>query len=306
MPLVSVIIPTYNRTGLLRQTLQSIQQQTFRDFEVIVVDDGTPGEENRRLCESLANVRYVKIDNTGGPIRPRNIGIGMATGNYVAFVDDDDLWLPQKLEKQVAVLEANPEFGLVHGYCKVIDHLGNETGEIVGRLNRPMQKHGYVFDRMVGRFTVMMSTPLLRKEVIEKAGLFNENMSAAGEDMEFYCRVAFYTPFYFIDQPLALYRVHPGGISNKNFAYNYLPLELYRTLLMLKRLEGMGFKRFWKLRAQLVLMQLGMVCDRRTYWLALCNSLKILPFLWFYPKAAWAFVIRFRPSYLFKPNTVAP
>ncbi len=96
-PLVSVIIPTYKRTAYLKLTLDSIQNQTFQDFEVIVVDDGTPTEENRLLCEQYEKVQYIKIENSGGPAKPRNFGIQKAKGKYLAFVDDDDIWLPNIL-----------------------------------------------------------------------------------------------------------------------------------------------------------------------------------------------------------------
>ncbi|MFT3739994.1 MAG: glycosyltransferase family A protein [Breznakibacter sp.] len=306
MPKVSIVIPTYQRTSYLGQTLESILHQTFQDFEIIVVDDGTPGDDNLLLCQAFEKVRYIKIENSGSPIRPRNVGIGLAMGKYVAFADDDDIWLPQKLEKQVAALDQNPGFGLVHGYCKIIDRFGRETGEIAGRLNNPMLKHGYVFDRMVGRFTVMMSTPLIRKEVLDKAGLFNENMAAAGEDMEFYCRVAFYTPFYFLDEPLVLYRVHEGGISRNNFAYNYLPLVLFNTISVLRRRERIDFAHFNRLRKQLMHMQLGLVKDARTYWLAFANCLRMAPLLVFFPSVVWGIILRFRVDYLLHPKTKEP
>ena len=97
-PLVSVIIPTYNRTDYLKITLNSVLSQTYKNIEIIVVDDGSEGDANKILCDSFSNVIYIKIKNSGGPARPRNTGIKAAKGELIGFTDDDDIWLPQKLK----------------------------------------------------------------------------------------------------------------------------------------------------------------------------------------------------------------
>jgi glycosyltransferase involved in cell wall biosynthesis len=278
MPKVSVIIPTYKRTDYLKLTLENINQQTFRDFEVIVVDDGTPGDDNLLLCNGFENVRYKKISNSGGPAVPRNEGLKMAQGQYIAFVDDDDLWVEDKLQNQVFILDNEPDFGVVHGYCSVIDGNGHLTGEIAGRLRNPMQKHGYVFDDMVGNFTVMMPTPLIRREVIDKIGGFNTSMDAAGEDTEFFCRLAFYTKFYFIDKPIAYYRVHYNNISTANFNYNYLPLELFKMVNGLYRNQLLERNRFNAIRKRLAMRQMELVANWPTAKVAMQNCGVISPF----------------------------
>lgn len=226
MPKVSIIIPTYNRTQYLGKTLSSILQQTFQDFEIIVVDDGTPNDDNKILCEPIEKLKYIKITNTGGPAKPRNIGIQEAKGEYIAFVDDDDLWLPEKLAKQVAILDNNLDFGLVHGCCQVIDEDGIIKNEIIGRPGNPQVKHGDVSMRMIGNWSVMMPTSFVRKKVIDKVGFFNEKMPPAGEDMEYWARCSFETKFYYIDEPLVLYRIHHSNISSDSKKYLDLPLYL--------------------------------------------------------------------------------
>ncbi len=230
MPKVSIIIPTYNRTQYLGKTLSSIFQQTFQDFEIIVIDDGSPSDENLILCQTYKKVSYIKINNSGGPAKPRNIGIKQAKGKYIAFVDDDDLWLPTKLEKQVAILEQNPDFGLVHSCCEVIDENGILQNQIIGRSGTPDVKHGDVSMRMIGNWTVMMPTPLVRKEVIDQVGFFDEIMPAAGEDMEYWSRCSFETKFYYLDEPLALYRIHKTNISSNSKEYLNLPLYLKKVV----------------------------------------------------------------------------
>lgn len=230
MPKVSIIIPTFKRTGYLEKTLRSIEAQTFDDFEVIVIDDGTPTDDNFLLCQKFEKVTYIKIPNSGGPAKPRNEGIRIAKGDFFAFVDDDDIWLPEKLETQIAILEKNTEFGLVHGCCEVIDENGTPQGRIVGRPGTPEVKHGDVSMRMMGNWTVMMPTSFVRKEVVDTVGFFNEKMPAAGEDMEFWVRCSFETKFYYVDKPLVYYRVHTNNISAANLNYIKLPSYLKEVL----------------------------------------------------------------------------
>ena len=172
-PLVSVIIPTYNRPDFLKLTIESILCQTYPKLEIIVVDDGSPGDHNQQLCKQFPEVNYIKIPNSGGPARPRNIGIGRAEGEYIALVDDDDIWLPEKIEKQVHILNTNPDFGLVHGPCEIIDENGTKTGKVMGRKGASCEKHGDVKLRMIGNWTIMMPTPLVRNTVFKQVGGFN-------------------------------------------------------------------------------------------------------------------------------------
>ena len=226
VPKVSVIIPTYNRAAYLELTLRSVVGQSLESIEVIVVDDGSPNEDTAKICEQFNKVSYFKINNSGGPATPRNYGIKKARGEYIAFVDDDDIWLPGKLEAQVAVLEKNPDYGLVHCYCQVIDEHGVLQETIVGKPGKPNAKHGDVKLRMIGNWTLMMPTPLIRRSVIEDVGYFNETIPPALEDVEYWSRCAFHTKFYYQDKALVEYRIHSGNISASREKYLDLPLYL--------------------------------------------------------------------------------
>lgn len=226
MKKVSVIIPTYNRTDFLKMTLDSVINQTYKSIEIIVVDDGSPNNVTEELCKQYKNVDYFKIKNSGGPATPRNYGFKKSTGDYIAFLDDDDLWLQTKIEEQVEVLDQNPEFGIVHCYCDTIDKNGKLTGKSIGQPGTPDIKHGDVSKKMIGNWTLMMPTPLLRRALVYNVGLFNTIMPPAGEDVEFWTRCSFFTKFYYVDKPLALYRVHDRNISNSNGNYVDLPIYL--------------------------------------------------------------------------------
>lgn len=243
---VSVIIPTYNRVEFLKLTLDSVVGQTYNFIEVIVVDDGSPNTETAELCRRYENIKYIKIENSGGPAQPRNVGIENATGQFVAFVDDDDIWLPKKIQEQVDVLEEHKDFDLVHCYCRIIDENGNHTNDTVGKPGNTSLKHGDVKLKMIGNWTLMMPTPLLRRSLIDKVGVFNTSIPPALEDVEYWTRCSFYTKFYYIDKPLANYRVHIGNISTLNKNYVDLPLylkDVLRIQLLKNRITQKEYKK---------------------------------------------------------------
>ncbi|MCW5519177.1 glycosyltransferase [Aureitalea sp. L0-47] len=286
-PLISIIIPTLNRCDYLALTLESVLNQTHRPIEVIVVDDGSIGNANRELCNKYPEVSYVWIENSGGPAKPRNVGIEKANGDFLAFVDDDDIWLPEKLQKQIEVLNNHPGFGLVHGPCSVIDENGSLTSEIIGRSGDPMEKHGDVRMRMMGNWTLMMPTPLVRKELVLEVGRFNEEIPAALEDVEFWVRCSFYTKFYFLDDLLVRYRKHSNNISSNQVKYLKLPLylnEVRKKMLVINRINTVESAALMKNlgRMQLKMMKRGRVKVLRNmftldpFWFLKLNNLKVL------------------------------
>lgn len=277
-PLVSVIVPTYKREAYLKLTLESIVSQTYKNIEIIVVDDGTPGDGNEILCNSFSGIKYYKIENTGGPCGPRNFGISKSKGIYIAFVDDDDIWLPNKIELQVKVLGGNPDFGLVHSCCNVIDEHGLKTGEIVGRPGNPLVKHGKVFMKMIGNWTIMMPTPLLRMSLVEKIGKFNANMPQTAADVEYWSRCAFYTKFYYIDEPLVNYRVHINNMSVDSKNYVSLPLYLYDVVINMTKQEIIDKSQHLILKTNLIFMQSKMIKNNTLGTIS--NLFKLNPF-WF-------------------------
>ena len=285
--LVSIIVPTYNRLDYLKLTLQSMLEQTYQNIEIIVVDDGSKGDDNERYCEQFSQIKYIKIENSGGPARPRNKGIDEANGDFIAFTDDDDIWLPKKLENQVAILKEHPDYGLVHGPCIVIDETGKETGEIIGRPGTPDVKHGDVKLRMMGNWTLMMPTPLLRKELVQEVGYFSEEIPPALEDVEFWVRCSFYTKLYYLDEPQVQYRKHINNISADKKKYLPLPLYLNKVIVAMEQEQRIDKKEAKILRASICRMQLKMIKfhPRRvvsnmntlsTFWFLNVRNLKLL------------------------------
>lgn len=291
-PLVSVIIPTYNRADFLKLTLESVCNQTYPNIEVIIIDDGTPNDTNLLLCEKFEKVKYIKIENSGGPSKPRNVGILEAKGKYIAFVDDDDLWLPNKLEKQVAVLENNPDFGLVHSCCQVIDEKGIEKKEIIGRPGSLNVKHGDVSMRMIGNWTLMTPSVFISKDVVNRVGLFNEEMPPAGEDAEYWSRSSFETKFYYIDEPLAKYRIHPNNISASKKKYRKLPYYLKEVLVNKKREKRISNQDYKKLITRMCknvishikqhyMLSIKILFELDTFWFIKWRNVKSLMYVVF-------------------------
>jgi len=258
-PLVSIIVPTYQRPHFLVETLKSIIDQSYSNIEIIVVDDGTIGDCNKDICNKFLNVQYFKIENTGGPCKPRNVGISKSRGKYIAFVDDDDIWLPNKIEMQVKVLEENLDFGLAHSYCKVIDENGIETGEIIGRPRSKTDKHGNVLIRMIGNWTLMMPTPLLRKTVVDEVGFFNEKIPQTFADVEYWSRCAFYTKFYYIDKSLVNYRAHNNNMSLNRSKYIDMSIYLIKIVKDKYKIKAINKGIYKGLVLNLCLMQGKMI-----------------------------------------------
>lgn len=277
-PLVSVIITTFNREHYLKLTLDSVVNQSYQNLEIIVVDDGSTTNKAKELCDTYEQLCYYKIDNSGGPATPRNYGFKKSKGSYIAFLDDDDLWRLDKIEKQVKVLVNNPGYELVHSYCDVINEDGELTGTSVGRPSSQGVKHGNVSYRMIGNWTLMMPTPLVKRSLINEAGLFNTSIPSALEDVEFWTRCSFYTKFYYLDEPLAMYRVHNNNLSSSSSKYIELPLYL-KKLIDIEILKGVISRKYYNYYMELICKSQAKHIKSNTYK-TLINLFKLNRF-WF-------------------------
>ncbi|WP_316632869.1 glycosyltransferase [uncultured Flavobacterium sp.] len=204
-PLVSVIIPTYNREKYLEQAILSVINQSYSDLEVLVIDDGSNVNYAQSICAKYPNCNYFGKKN-GGLSSARNYGIALAKGEFIAFLDDDDFWESSKIEKQVKVLVENSSIDCVHSSAKVVDENGKPTGEIIGAAQNKIHKRsGYVFWNALGCWVVKSPTPLIRRKVFQKDLMFDESIKV-GEDIDFYQRMFFRHKLLYINEPLAFYR----------------------------------------------------------------------------------------------------
>ncbi len=182
---VSVIIPTYNRAHLISRSIDSVFQQTFKDYEIIVIDDGSRDKTKEMLWERYGDrLVYIGKEKNEGLSAARNAGIKVARGKYLALLDDDDEWLPEKLEMQIALMDAASSPGLV--YCNGFNV--NEKGEVISEIKGGAR--GTALDALLS-FNCLgpPSSVLLQKDVLEKTGCFDENLRAL-EDWDLWIRVA--------------------------------------------------------------------------------------------------------------------
>jgi glycosyltransferase involved in cell wall biosynthesis len=210
MPKVSVVIPAYNAMTYLPETVKSVLQQTFTDYEVLIINDGSSDQIVEWVSQVTdPRVRIVSQQNQGVSAA-RNTGIAQAQGEYIAFLDADDLWEPTKLEKQLRCLEANPSVGLVYTWTALIDQFGQPTRRVwVSHVEGKVWEQ-IVVDDMISNG----SSPMVLRRCFETAGVFDPNISSS-EDRDMWTRIAAHYPFAVVKEFLTLYRRHPHNTTNK-------------------------------------------------------------------------------------------
>lgn len=206
MKQISVVIPTYNYGRFLREAIDSVLAQTYAPLEILVVDDGSTDDTEQIVASYGERVRYIRQRNAGVGAA-RNNGIAQARGEYVAFLDSDDLWLPEKLAKEIARFEADPELGLVYSGAERFDQSGTLDVSLDGiegwiapellRLERSVISSG--------------SSILIPKRVAEEVGGFNADLPPS-EDWDFCYRLALRYRVGFVPEVLVRYRQHGSGL----------------------------------------------------------------------------------------------
>ena len=214
-PRVSVVIPTYNRAALLVEAVESVLAQTFADLEVIIADDGST-DGSAELVAALGDerVEVLRLDHSGTPAVARNAALARARGELVAFLDSDDVWVPEKLERQVAILHRSPGVGLVCSNSSVIDEDGNGIRD---RYLPPDEgASGDVLAELLDVNFVVNSSAVARRELVEQAGAFSEDPRLrAVEDYDLWLRVAATCEVVYLPEALVGYREHGGSVRGR-------------------------------------------------------------------------------------------
>lgn len=216
MPLVSVVIPCYNQGRYLRYAVESALGQTHGEVEVVIVNDGSSDDTHEVATRYAGNprVRYVRQENRG--LCPARVsGVAASAGEYINFLDSDDILAPDKIEKQLRVIESDPRLAFVYCDIRYIDEAGAEvpeknSGSIAGSRN---QLSGDIFTSLFAGGYFPPHTPLVRRSAYEAVGGFDPALGGCG-DWDLWLRLAargFHA--YYLDEKLALYRVHPAGMS---------------------------------------------------------------------------------------------
>lgn len=223
MPKVSVIIPTYNRADLLRTAISSALNQTFSDFEIVVVDDRST-DHTQDIIKSFKDNRIKYILNTGkkGPSAARNSAILMSKSEYIAFLDDDDEWLPEKLHRQVELIDQSGSD--VCGVHTNIIKKRKETGKIIFHDRGTKKLKGNLLDQLSVGGLMITPTILLRKKCLDQIGLFDETISYM-EDRDLWIRLSMKWDFEYIPDPLVIVYLHEKEHLSTNIEAQVLGKE---------------------------------------------------------------------------------
>lgn len=218
MPKVSVVIPVLNGERFIRQALESVLGQTFRDFELIVVDDGST-DGTRNIVEGFASRVIYRYQANAGADVAYNTGISIGSGQYVAFLDHDDRWYPDKLVTQVALLDQHPDVGLTYSEVDDVDEFGDPIQKRTWAGRRRIH-HDLVGDcRAILRRRFPIAVPsvmMIRREVLEKIGGFDPDLPPNGHgDVELCVLAGEVSKLYFMVRALAQYRVHKWQMTHQ-------------------------------------------------------------------------------------------
>ena len=282
MPMITVVLPSYNSMRYIAETMETVLNQTYQDFEVLVVNDGsTDGTPNwvDQLSQREPKVRMVSQANQG-LAGARCTGVINARGKYIAFIDDDDLWEPTKLEKQVNSLESNSQAGLCYTWTALADSNGKATGRVIAS-----NAEGNVWQQMTEMNIVCCgSTPMIRRSCFDEVGLFDHQISPS-DDWDMWWRIAAKYEFTVIKEPLIRYRQHPNNSSKKcdhmlatsrilierNFAQ--APIELLHLrnrsygciylYLGWRAIENNDYQQAQKFRNQAIAHRLQLACSAK-------------------------------------------
>lgn len=226
--LVSIVVPTYQRPTFLDRALKSVFAQSHRRWEVVVVDDNERSSEARRATEQFmrryqdgGRVRYLKHERNKGGAAARNTGILAAAGEYVAFLDDDDEWLPSKLEKQLALFAGADRCLVAYTGYRVVDATGAPLS------TKLPAWRGDILERLLARNDIGTTSSLLcRREALLEAGLFDEALPAS-QDYDLYLRLAQRCAFDYVAEPLVVFHNHAAGRITGNVAAKERAFELF-------------------------------------------------------------------------------
>ena len=211
--LVSVVIPVYNGERFLRESLESVFAQTYQDYEIVCVDDGSKDASLAILNEYRDRIKVVQQANTG-QAGARNAGAKTGIGKYLAFLDQDDRWYPQKLERQVALLEANPEAVMVHCDMDWINETGHVTQRSVVSATHKSVQTGLTMTQLVGWDPcIYPSTMLIRRVAFDLVGGFDPELRGYGEDIDLMLRLRQEGLFIFFEETGTQYRKHSANFS---------------------------------------------------------------------------------------------
>jgi glycosyltransferase involved in cell wall biosynthesis len=281
MPLVSVVVTSYNHARYLSQAIESVLAQTLKDIEVVVVDDASRDESPAILQRYADRVKVIQHPTNRGTYASLNEGIGLTEAPYIAILNSDDLWLPEKLEKQVAVMQSDARIGLVHTAFRPIDADGNPIeGNPLGVRFHP-NPQGDLLTDLLTRNLFITSSVLFRRECLERCGWFEERLFGMG-DWDMWLRIAEYYRIGYVPEVLTLYRIHGQNTMYQRERMLADDLWIHEERIC-KRIPELLRRNGWRMRRALgiALAALGVIYNQRgergKAYGAFTQSLKLYP-----------------------------
>jgi len=230
---ISVIIPTYNRANFLERAIDSVLSQTRKVDECIIVDDGSSDNSSLILQKYQSNVGVIRLDKNSGVSHARNVGMKMASGNWIALLDSDDEWKANKLERQLEAIHKKPDTVFCH-----TEEIWIRNGKRVNQMKKHQKFGGFIFDKSLERCLISPSSVLFRKSLLEEIGYFDPTFPIC-EDYDLWLKVSARYAVLFLDEPLVIkYAGHKDQLS-----LNTSKIEQYR----IKALENLVLEQGLKI-----------------------------------------------------------
>ena len=224
-PLVSVIIPTYNRAALLPRALQSVVEQTYSNMEIIVVDDGSTDATENTLRQMGSQITLLQQSHQGVS-RARNLGIESANGEWLAFLDSDDVWQLNKIEQQIKSLQNEPEYRIAHA-----DEIWIRSGVRVNPMKKHSKKGGWIFQDCLSLCFISPSSVVIHRSVFDRIGGFDESLPAC-EDYDLWLRITALYPVLYLSAPLTIrYGGHSDQLSMAHWGMDRFRIQALTKLL---------------------------------------------------------------------------
>lgn len=223
----SIIIPTFNRSALLKRALESIYKQTFSEYEVIVIDDGSTDDTAKMLQADFPSVKYLYQENDGVS-SARNKGLKIAKGEWLAFLDSDDEWLSSKLEKQIAILKLTPDAKICH-----TEEIWVRNGVRVNQMKKHKKTGGWIFPQCLPLCAMSPSSIVIHRSVFDEVGEFDTSLPAC-EDYDLWLRITAKYPVLYVEEPqIKKYGGHEDQLSQKHWG-----MDRYRIKALQKIIAG--------------------------------------------------------------------
>lgn len=295
-PTVSINLCCYNSEKYLEETLQSIFSQTYTDWELVIVNDGS-GDSTETIVQKHISEGWpivYEFQENAGLGNARNKALSLSRGAYIAFIDHDDIWLPRKLEKQIPIFEGNAGVGLVFCDSIFFDQRGRNWN--VYRRRKPPR--GYVFRELLARYFLSLETVVIRRAALASLDEWFDGAFTMVEDMDLFLRLAYYHEMDYVDEPLAKWRIHPESLTHTRYDRFAVEKEI-----MLKKFvtKVRGFEEAFGREVRR--LQSDIECQKaeqawRSGQVKACRAL-LRRHMWGEPKASVLFTFSFLPYWFY-------